>query len=150
MSATMSETRPRLLIPGLQGFYAWAEPVSWLLVRLTVGLMLLPHAWPKWTHGMEWVATNIMAKRVPTLPAEPVAMIVMVNELVGGICIALGLFTRFFAITVAIEMAVITSVFWPQGGPPYEQVLMWCVFAVAIALRGGGPYSLDRVIGREL
>jgi putative oxidoreductase len=29
-------------------------------------------------------------------------------------------------------------------------VLMWGIIMFAIALRGGGPYSLDRVIGKEL
>jgi len=27
---------------------------------------------------------------------------------------------------------------------------MWGIIMFAIALRGGGPYSLDRVIGKEL
>jgi hypothetical protein len=29
-------------------------------------------------------------------------------------------------------------------------VLLWGVVRPAIALRGGGPYSLDRKIGKEL
>jgi hypothetical protein len=29
-------------------------------------------------------------------------------------------------------------------------VLLWGLMCFAIALRGGGPYSLDRKIGREL
>jgi uncharacterized membrane protein YphA (DoxX/SURF4 family) len=28
--------------------------------------------------------------------------------------------------------------------------LMWGLLFFAIALRGGGPYSLDRLLGREL
>jgi len=28
--------------------------------------------------------------------------------------------------------------------------LMWGIIMFAIALRGGGPYSLDQVIGREI
>ena len=35
-------------------------------------------------------------------------------------------------------------------GPGYEYPLFWGLVMLAIALRGGGPYSLDRVIGREL
>ena len=35
-------------------------------------------------------------------------------------------------------------------GQGYEYPLMWGLVMLAIALRGGGPYSLDRVIGREL
>jgi putative oxidoreductase len=35
-------------------------------------------------------------------------------------------------------------------GPGYEYPLMWGLIMLAIALRGGGPYSLDRRLGREL
>lgn len=65
------------------------------------------------------------------------------------------MFTRFFAAAVAIEMAYLTFVqYWHNGygwrHDGYEYVMMWGMLAFAIALRGGGPYSVDRVIGREL
>ena len=37
---------------------------------------------------------------------------------------------------------------WTNRG--YEYPLMWGLIMFAIALRGGGPYSLDRRIGKEL
>ena len=37
---------------------------------------------------------------------------------------------------------------WTQRG--YEYPLFWGLVMLAIALRGGGPYSLDRKLGREL
>ena len=37
---------------------------------------------------------------------------------------------------------------WTDRG--YEYPLFWGLVMLAIALRGGGPYSLDRKIGREL
>ncbi len=147
MSSIMSETQPRLLIPALRTFYDWATPFSWLLVRLTVGLMLLPNAWTKWSHGVEWTAVNIMAKRVPSLPSEPTALFIMVLEAAAVICIPLGLFTRFVAAALAIQMAVIYAV---MTGPSQTLAMMWGLIALAVALRGGGPYSLDRLIGREL
>jgi putative oxidoreductase len=45
------------------------------------------------------------------------------------------------------------SVYWPKFGwtmPGYEYPLMWGLIAFALALGGGGPYSLDRKLGREL
>jgi putative oxidoreductase len=87
-------------------------------------------------------------------PALPLAFIVAFLETVGGVCIALGVFTRFFAAAVAIEMLVITFAHLPQGfgwaARGYEYPLFWGLIMFAIALRGGGPYSLDRKIGREL
>lgn len=75
-------------------------------------------------------------------------------ELLGGIGILLGLFTRFFAAAVAIEMLVVFFAYWHIGFPwlkgGYEYVLLWGLVSFAIALRGGGPYSLDRKLGVEL
>jgi putative oxidoreductase len=147
------ETRgPRLLIPGLKSFYEWAEPVSWLLLRLTAGLMIIPHGWPKLVAGIGPTASGVLAKR-GIEPAEPLAVVLMLLETVGGLCVALGLFTRFFAVGIAIEMAVIVYQYVPKfgwTGPGYEYALMWGLVMLAIALRGGGPYSVDRKLGREL
>jgi hypothetical protein len=48
----MERSAPRLLIPQLKSFYEWAEPISWLLIRLTAGLMIIPHGWPKLMMGV--------------------------------------------------------------------------------------------------
>lgn len=42
----MENASPRLLIPQLKPFYDRVEPLSWALIRLTVGLMIIPHGWP--------------------------------------------------------------------------------------------------------
>ena len=131
----MEQKQTTLLIPGLRPFYEWSEPVSWLLVRLTVGLMIIPHGWPKVIAGIGPTAANALAKR-GIEPAEPLAVILIILETLGGLCVALGLFTRFFK--------------FGWTGPGYEYPLMWGLAMLAIALRGGGPYSLDRRLGREL
>ncbi len=144
--------KPRLLIPGLQKFYAWAEPVSYLIIRLTVGLMLIPHGWPKLMAGIGPVAANALTKR-GIAPAEPLAIILIAIETLGGLCIALGLFTRFWAAAATIEMCVIVYHHLPKFGwtdRGYEYPLMWGLIMLAVALRGGGPYSLDRLLTREL
>ena len=83
------------------------------------------------------------------------ALFLIFIEFAGGICIAAGLFTRFFAAAIAIEMGYLTFYYyWGNGfswlNRGYEYVLLWGLVMLAIALRGGGPYSLDRRIGREL
>ncbi len=56
--------------------------------------------------------------------------------------------------TALVEMAVITYQYLPAGfgwtKPGYEYPLMWGLIMLAVALRGGGPYSLDRKLGWEL
>ena len=148
----METNQPKLLFPQLQSFYAWVEPLSWALIRLTAGLMIIPHGWPKLMAGIGPTAANVLAKR-GIEPAEPLAVVLILLETVGGLCVALGLFTRFWAAAITIEMAVIAYVYFPKFGwtqPGYEYPLMWGLVMFAIALRGGGAYSLDRKIGKEL
>ena len=148
----MEKAAPRLLIPQLRGFYDRAEPLSWLLIRLTAGLMIIPHGWPKLMMGVQATAQMALIKR-GIQPAEPLAVALITLETLGGLCVALGLFTRFWAAAITIEMMVIVYQYVPKfgwTGPGYEYPLMWGLVMLAIALRGGGPYSLDRVIGKEL
>jgi len=144
---------PKLLFPALKPLYAFLEPLSWLLIRCACGVILAVHGWGKLVNPIE--------KMVPIYQQfgyqSPVPLIyfLLFLELVGGIAIAAGLFTRFFAAAVTIEMAVITFVHYLPNGfawtsRGYEYTLLWGLVALAIWWRGGGPYSLDRRIGREL
>ena len=147
-----TQNEPRLLIPQLKPFYDWVAPFTWPLIRVIVGLMIIPHGWPKLMMGVGATAQMALVKR-GIAPAEPLAVILIILETVGGVCIALGLFTRFFAAAITIEMAVIVyhhlpKFGWGQGG--YEYPLMWGSIMLVIALRGGGPYSLDRKLGWQL
>jgi putative oxidoreductase len=148
----MDKPQPRLLIPQLRPFYDRVEPLAWALIRVTAGLMILPHGWPKLMAGIGPTAANALMKR-GIAPAEPLAVVLITLETLGGLCVALGLFTRFWAAAITIEMAVIVYHHLPKFGwteRGYEYPLMWGLVMFAIALRGGGPYSLDRAIGREL
>ena len=149
----MENAAPRLMFPALRPFYDWAEPVSWALIRITAGLMLIPHGWPKLMMGINATAQMALVKR-GIAPAEPLAVALIALETLGGLCIALGLFTRFWAAAAAIEMLVITCIYWKTGFAwlqrGYEYTLLWGLICFAIALRGGGPYSLDRKIGVQL
>ncbi len=147
-----SMNKPRLLFPQLQSFYDKVEPLSWPLVRLTAGLMIIPHGWPKLMAGVEATAQTALIRR-GIEPAWPLALSLITLETIGGLCVALGLFTRFWAAAIAIEMLVIVYHHLPNFGwtaRGYEYPLMWGLIMLAIALRGGGPYSLDRRIGTQL
>ena len=68
--------------------------------------------------------------------------------------VALSISVSLAATAAAIEMLIITVTYWGNGfgwmRRGYEYVLLWGLVCFAIALRGGGPYSLDRKLGREL
>jgi putative oxidoreductase len=159
MSITTPErgAEPKLLIPALEPLYGWVRELSWPVIRLTVGGTLLVHGIMKLMGpGIAAFAQGSMARR-GIEPALPAAYAVYFLETIGATAIILGLFTRFFADAIAIEFIFITFVAsWPNGyswarpGGGWEYPLLWGLIFFAIALRGGGPYSLDRVIGREL
>jgi putative oxidoreductase len=156
----VGEARP--IIPPLAGFYSHTRDLAWLIIRLTAGGMLLVHGIFKlmpmaekgFTATIEAFAAGSMARR-GIEPAIVAAYVVFFLETVGAVLIMLGLFTRLIAAAIAIEFAVITFVaHWPQGFTwsrgGWEYPLFWGLIMFAIALRGGGPYSLDRKLGWEL
>jgi putative oxidoreductase len=149
-----TKTEARLLWPGLAGFYASVGDIAYTLVRVVVGAMFLMHVSGKFKIGAGAVAANIMAKN-GLEPALTLAYLIMALELVGGICLVVGLFTRFFGAALAIEMLVaLLAVHLPKGyaagGGGYEYVLLIGAVCFLVALHGGGPYSVDRMIGKEL
>ena len=150
----MSDTSSalKLLLPGLAGLYRHTVPLSWLVIRCAAGIILFVHGYQKIRHID--AVTESMVKNGIGLPML-VAYVVTLAETVGALGVALGLFTRFCAAACAIDLAVITfAVLWPKGfgwsHGGYEFLLMWTLIMFAITLGGGGPYSLDRLIGREL
>jgi putative oxidoreductase len=156
MTSTTSEqggsAEPRPIIPALAPFYNFAREISYPLIRVTVGGTLLVHGINRATIPIGQAAAA-MAKS-DFHPALVFAIIALINETVGAVCVALGLFTRLFAASIAIELALISSLFFHNGyawaGHGWEYVFLWGLIFFAIALRGGGPYSLDRKIGWEL
>ncbi len=148
-----ARTEPKLLLPVLQPFYDAVIPLSWLIVRVAVGWNLVVHGWGKILVGPTPAFLKAFADLGYT-PPEFFFWSAFLIEMLGGICIIFGLFTRFFAAAAAIEMLCIFAVYWNNGfgwmKRGYEYVLLWGLLSFAIALRGGGPYSLDRKLGREL
>jgi putative oxidoreductase len=150
----MAQNQTRLLYPGLAGFYESMLPVAGTLVRIIIGVMFLMHVTGKFKMGAGTVATNIFAKN-GIEPALTWAYVIMALEVIGGVCLIVGLFTRFFAAAFAIEMLVaLLAVHMARGyaisGGGYEYVLLIGAACFAIAMRGGGPYSVDRLLGKEL
>lgn len=143
----------RLVIPGLGRFYDCVAPLSYLLMRVYLGLMLVPHGADKlFGAGVLHTAQGLTKLGWPA----PLfwAWAACIIEFFGGLMLAVGLLTRVAAAAIAIEMAVISfAILWPAWDWAHhgmEYVFMVGVFAFAMALRGGGPYSLDRVLGREI
>lgn len=148
-----SNDEPKLLLPALKPFYDFVIPLSWFVVRAAAGWNLLVHSWGKITVGP---ASGFLKAFVDIgfTPPAPWFWTALFTETLAGIALILGLFTRFFAAAAAIELLIITAIYWHNGfswlRQGYEYTLLWGWICFAIALRGGGPYSVDRAIGKEL
>lgn len=149
---TSKASEPRPIFPALEPFYEKVMPLSWLIVRVAAGSILFVHGWMKVPRGPASFAGAYEA--LGFYPGVTWAWSSTIVEVSAGICITLGLFTRFFAAAAAIEMAIITILYWKNGfswlARGYEFTLMWGLICFAIALRGGGPYSVDRKLGVQL
>jgi putative oxidoreductase len=144
---------PAPLLSGLSSIYENLGTLHWPLIRATAGIILFTHGWPKLMAGAQAVAATTLTKR-GIEPALPLAYALIFLETVGAICITIGLLTRPIAIALVIEFAVIVYQHIPNGyawtGRGWEYPLLWGLIFLAIAIRGGGPYSVDRAIGREV
>lgn len=145
--------QPQLLIPALGEFYEAVSGLAYPLVRFVAGAMLIPHGWMK-LFGGALAGTAQGMSSMGLEPAYPLAVYIALLEFVGGTLLALGLLTRLVAIQVIGFMVVAAfyvhlgnGFLWINGG--YEYPLFWGIIALAILFRGGGPLSVDRLIGKE-
>lgn len=144
-----SSGEPALIFPGLAGFYNATSDLWYPLIRVAAGAILVTHGWGKLHAGVAAITASMA--RSGFEPATAFAYGAIILESLGALCVAIGLFTRFFAAAIAIEMAVIAFiVMMPHGWGRMEFTFLWGIIFLAIALRGGGPYSVDRMIGKEL
>src|SRR5262250_2238139 len=140
-----TQTEPRLLLPFLKPFYDRAIPLSWLVIRAACGWNLVVHGWGKVSLGPSaYINAFVQSGFDPALPWIWAALFI---EFFGGIGIMLGLFTRFWAAAAAIELLIITGIYWKTGFSwlqrGYEYTLLWGLMCFAIALRGGRTRTGD-------
>ena len=146
---------PRLVLPGLRGIYDALSPLAYPLIRFWAGFSLVPHGAQK-LFGMFGADPAKIAGLFEKIGFVPGSLWVTASgtvEFVGGLLVAFGLLTRPAAVACAILLAVTISVqsrsgwFWSNGGMEYS--VLWTVVMIAIVLRGGDRFSIDRTLGRE-
>jgi putative oxidoreductase len=123
------------------------RPLTLLLLRIGVGVVFMANGYPKfWGRRLEHIDEFV---HVAHLPAYFV-YIAGALELGGGGLLILGLFTRFFGLLLAGEMAVALwrdeKIFQhPLNIETYGLALVLGVAAFALATFGAGSISLDRL-----
>src|SRR5260370_8916467 len=116
MSDAKHTARTRLFFPRLEPFYQSVSGLAYPFIRFVAGAMLVPAGWRKFTDSGTRKATIELFHKLAIERSTLVFWLIGSLELVGGLCLAIGLFTRPFALAIAIEMMVISfDVFWPNG-----------------------------------
>ncbi len=118
-------------------------PQLYSIFRMVFGLLFL-------FHGLQKMFGVFGGRVVPLASLAGAAGII---EVVAGLLIMIGLFTRPIAFIASGEMAVayfrshFPRALWPieNGGEP---AVLFCFAFLYVASQGGGPWSLDALLQR--
>ena len=131
------------------------QPWGVLLMRLVLGAAMLYNGWDKVVpkggfHGHNtFSAVDHFCRFVVSLGLPYwLGCVSAFAEFVGGLCLLLGLFTRFFALLIAINMLVaLVTVNIHHGYSSSEYTLALITLAVMLLLTGPGTLAVDRKMG---
>ena len=119
------------------------QPLALLVLRLVLGAIMIAHGYHKVFGGFHNHQQFVGSLGLPAW----LAYLSAGTEFFGGIAIVLGLFTRFFALAIVIEMAVaIGKVHLKNGltGPTgFEFPLTCAAIAFGLVCFGGGPWGFN-------
>lgn len=145
--------QPRLVIPALGGLYRALTPVTEPLIRVIAGGSLAMHGFPILFGNIDAAAKFLESTGFEN--GHFWAYIVGGIELVCGLCLALGFLTRLVAAPIIgfLVIAIVTyhwqyGFAWENRGIEYP--LFWAIVVFYFLVRGGGAWSLDALIGREV
>ena len=119
--------------------YCHNRALGLVFIRLAVGMVFFMHGWGKVTNlaGVEGMFTQM---GFGALTGDFIAYL----EVIGGLGLILGIFTRMFGVLLGIEMVVAYFVTGGFGGgyQPHELELVLMFLSFGVALTGSGKYSL--------
>lgn len=158
-----------LFIPGLRPIYDRLSIYTGVLLRIVTGAVMIPHGYqhyfgrqtlPEWFSGVEPSAapefgaglepfTEFLASQGYE-PAYMWALLITFVQFFGGILLVFGLFTRLAAAAIAIFLFVAIFQVVGQSSGSWEMPLLWCTASLIFVVCGGGRFSVDYMIGKEL
>lgn len=121
------------------------QPEMLALLRIFTGLLFLEHATQKFF---------AFPAPFPVSPLPPLLLAAGIIELVAGVLITIGLFTRIASFIASGEMAVgyfiahFPNGFWPAVNKG-EAAVLFCFIFLYLAAAGAGAWSLDGLRARN-
>jgi putative oxidoreductase len=119
-------------------------PYGLFLLRLAIGVDWIAHAFLKTYRGMNTHEALLARNGIPSLLAWPTFSL----EVVGGVAILLGWYSRQWAAFLLAFLATVVWIKWPVGwlysnsGGGWEYPLFWLFAQLALVLCGDGAFAL--------
>lgn len=146
-------TEQRLVIPMLGCVYRALSPVTEPAIRVIAGGALAIHGYPI-LFGNKAAAARFF-ESIGFENGLFWATVVGTVEFICGLCFAFGFLTRVVAVPIIgfLVIAIVTyhwqfGFAWENRG--FEYPLFWSIVVAHFLVRGGGAWSVDRLIGREM
>ena len=127
------------------------QPAVPLLLRIALGFVFIGHGMRQLEGGVGGLTDTMVRLGVPMPGAA--AWVTALAELLGGIFVLVGLFTRWAALALAVVAYLAVSRLYVRGGvtATWELPLVLLAVALCLVLSGSGPLSLDKnVLHRDL
>ena len=121
-------------------------PYGLFVLRVAIGFDWIVHAFLKTSRGMETHAALLAKNGITPLLAWPTFSV----EVIGGVAILLGWYTRQWAAFLLVFLAVVVWIKWPVGwlysntGGGWEYPLFWLVAQSTLVFAGGGAVALQK------
>ncbi|MBX8813799.1 DoxX family protein [Pseudochrobactrum algeriensis] len=146
MTDKLSE--PSLMLPFLAPVYARFHDIAYAVMRAASGGIMAFFGWGKLFNG-DMPRDIELFQQLGLEPAIPLAYFTSILEFIGGIAIAIGLFTRPLAFMLFIQMIVILVMVMIPRSSGFQLSTVWFGVFMYLSVAGSGRLSLDRLIGKQ-
>jgi putative oxidoreductase len=126
------------------------QPLSLLVLRLVLGVIMTAHGYSKVFGGLHHHAQFVASLGIPAW----LGYVSSFAEFLGGLLLIVGFLTRPAALAICIDLAVaIAKVHWKNGligqnRSGFEFPLALAAIAFALIFLGAGPIAVDHIFGR--
>ena len=122
------------------------QPLALLVMRISLGVIMVAHGYQKTFRHLHDHVHMVASLGLPAW----LGYVSSLTELLGGLLILVGFFTRPAAFAVCIDLIVaIWKVHWHNGlmaEHGYEFPLAIATIAFALIFFGGGQFAIDHVL----